>query len=149
MRSIKKKFIYITNSNQNNISLVYQVAKIANIECFSIWLYPESKKKFKKYFRGYCTKEDYIEPVTQYAKKKKMIKNLLIFFKKEALLKVINKKSLILNLDSITFYNQSSTQWVVSYIPHEKIIIVKYSKKIKNKLEKTSIDFTLSAPENF
>lgn len=145
MQSIKTKFIYIPNSNH----LVYKIARIANVECFSIWLYPESKKKFKKYFRAYCTREDYIEPVTQYSTKKKMIKNLLIFLKKEALLKVVNKQSLIQDLDSITFYNQSSLQWVVSYIPHEKIIILKYTKKIEKKLKKRGIKFSLNAPINF
>ena len=147
------KKIYIkTNSSKQQLDLVCKIVLFLGLKYFTIWFYPEVKKKKRKKlltpFENSLYGKMMLKPITVYDEKQTLKKVKL--FKVDNIEKCTfyqNLKALKGKIDSICFYNGKKPHWRLCGIMHENIIIAKYSKKLEKYLIREKIEYDKSPPD--
>ncbi len=145
-------YIEIDTLDENSLLALKLVEKYRTVY-FSLWFYPEISKakqtetlyKLKNNF----FKTDNLIPMTYYeGEKRNTLKSNDLFLYNN------NSKNIILDniniikkdCDSILFYLENNSDWIVGEIFHEKILLAKGDIQIKKYLKDENISFSENPP---
>lgn len=151
---MNKCFFIEVDSTNENISLVTKLLSKYKAVYFALWFYPETSKrkqtKVLEKFKNNFIKTSNLVPMTYYeGEKVNTLKDndLFLFNNKSKSIIIDNISTIKKNCDSILFYIENNSEWIVGEIFHEKIILAQQNTKIKNYLQEEKISFSENPPD--